>query len=76
MPVSVSVYVPVGWRPDSGDRTTAGKRLTAKRLLLGNRRRERKDFDNNISSQHKAWHDQLVNFVRLVLPPEAPYSVR
>ncbi|WFC93797.1 hypothetical protein MBRA1_000420 [Malassezia brasiliensis] len=51
------------------------KRLTAKRLLLGNRRRERKDFDNNISSQHKAWHDQLVNFVRLVLPPEAPYSV-
>lgn len=51
------------------------KRLTAKRLLLGNKRREGKDFDNKISSQHKAWHDQLVNFVRLVLPPEAPYSV-
>ena len=51
------------------------KRLTAKRLLLGNKRREGKEFDTNISSQHKAWHDQLVNFVRLALPPEAPYAV-
>ncbi|WFD02730.1 hypothetical protein MOBT1_001414 [Malassezia obtusa] len=51
------------------------KRLTAKHLLLGNKRREGKENDGGVSSQHKAWHDQLVHFVRLVLPPESPYSV-
>ncbi|WFC98391.1 hypothetical protein MYAM1_001118 [Malassezia yamatoensis] len=51
------------------------KRLTAKRLFLGHKRREGKESDINNSSQHKAWHDQLINFVRVVLPPEAPYSV-
>lgn len=51
------------------------KRLTAKNLFLGNKRREGKDLDAKVSRQHKAWHEQLINFVRLVFPPEAPYEV-
>ncbi|WFD31411.1 hypothetical protein MSPP1_002446 [Malassezia sp. CBS 17886] len=51
------------------------KRLTAKRLLLGNKKREGADFDYRFSNQYRAWHDKLVGFVRLVMPPEAPYTV-
>ncbi|WFD36090.1 hypothetical protein MCUN1_002961 [Malassezia cuniculi] len=50
-------------------------RLTAKRFLLGKKKRAGSDFDDRVSNQYRAWYDKLVSVVRLVMPPEAPYTV-
>ncbi|PKI84210.1 hypothetical protein MVES_002141 [Malassezia vespertilionis] len=51
------------------------KRLTAKRILLGHKRKDGKEQDSHSSSQVRAWRDKLASFLRLVLPPEAPYTL-
>ena len=50
-------------------------RLTAKRFLLGKKKRGGTDFDDRVSNQYRAWYDKCVSVVRLVMPPEAPYTV-
>lgn len=51
------------------------KRLTAKHLLLGKKRKPGGEFDDRVSRQYRAWHDKLVSLVRVVMPPETPFSV-
>lgn len=50
-------------------------RLTAKRFLLGKKKRGGTDFDDRVSNQYRTWYDKCVSVVRLVMPPEAPYTV-
>lgn len=50
-------------------------RLNAKRFFLGKKKRGGTDFDDRVSSQYRAWYDKLVGVVRVVMPPEAQYTV-
>lgn len=43
-------------------------------MLLGKKKGDAK-FSDGISSSYRLWHDKLVQAVRLVMPPECPYTV-
>lgn len=43
-------------------------------MLLGKKKGDSK-FSDGISSSYRLWHDKLVQAVRLVMPPECPYTV-
>lgn len=57
------------------------KRLTAKRLLLGGNKQRRApgkesmEERERLPSRYRAWLDKLMGYVRLVMPPETPFSV-
>ncbi|KAK4053795.1 hypothetical protein OIV83_001451 [Microbotryomycetes sp. JL201] len=49
------------------------KKLTAKSMLIG--KKQNGGFSDGVSSSYRAWHDRLVQAVRLAMPPETPYTV-
>lgn len=57
------------------------KRQTAKRFLLGGSRQRRgtgkesTEERERLPSRYRAWLDKLMAYVRLVMPPELPFSV-
>jgi len=52
------------------------KRLTAKRLLLGGKKRTNREIEEQrLPSDYRAWQDELNKYVRLVMPPEQPHVV-
>lgn len=44
-------------------------------MLFGNKNKGDQKFADGVSSSYRAWHDKLVQAVRIAMPPDSPYTV-
>ncbi|EGG01434.1 uncharacterized protein MELLADRAFT_117813 [Melampsora larici-populina 98AG31] len=51
------------------------KKLTAKTVLLGSRKKGAEKLSDAVSQSYRLWHDRLVAAVRLAMPADEPYVV-
>ncbi|KAG0144311.1 hypothetical protein CROQUDRAFT_47506 [Cronartium quercuum f. sp. fusiforme G11] len=51
------------------------KKLTAKTVLLGGRKKGAEKLSDGVSQAYRQWHDRLVVAVRMAMPAEEPYVV-
>ncbi|CAH7665925.1 Endonuclease/exonuclease/phosphatase [Phakopsora pachyrhizi] len=51
------------------------KKLTAKTVLLGSRKKGVEKLPDSVSLTYRKWHDRLVSAVRMTMPVDDPYVV-